>query len=110
MTYGTETGFYHVQNFVAENEDECVLQEGEFIQEVHMSYSSFWSQDVLGGLKFVTSNNQICGPFGKTDMTDSDVVTGHHLLYIEGIGGPDVIDKLIFVFETCGYFTRCHNC
>ena len=111
MTYGTETGFHHVLAFASDNKGECVLQEGEFIQEVHMSYSIFFFiHTVLGGLKFVTSNNQTCGPFGRTDMSDSDVVTGDHLLYIEGEAGPDVYDKLIFVFETCGYFTWCHNC
>ena len=103
MTYGPETGFYHVQSFVEENEGECVLQEGEFIQEVKISYSIFWvvHSVIIGGIEFVTSHDQICGPFGKTDMTDSDVVSGHHLLYIEGRAGADVFDKLTFVFESC---------
>ena len=102
MTYGAETAFYHVQSFVAENEGECVLQEGEFIQEVQISFNTFLVfHTVIGGIKFVTSHDQICGPFGKTDMTDSDVVSGHHLLYIEGKAGHDVFDKLTFVFESC---------
>ena len=103
MTYnGTETAFYHVQSFVAENEGECELQEGEFIQEVLISYNTYvLIHSVIGGIKFVTSHNQICGPFGKTDMTDSDAGSGHHLLYIEGRAGHDVFDKLTFIFESC---------
>ena len=80
------------------NYGECILQPGEFVMEVHASYADRFGAPKPVGLSFVTSH-QTCGPFAKTDMSDSDVIEGEKLLYIAGNGGF-IIDSLDFVFES----------
>ena len=77
---------------------ECILQPGEFVMEVHASFADRNGAPKPSGLSFVTSH-QTCGPFGKTDMSDSDVIEGEKLLYIEGSNAA-IIDSLGFVFES----------
>ena len=75
----------------------CILEDSERITSVIVYTRSYEeSSQIAQGLELLTTQ-QTCGPYG-TVSADSEVVSGHQLLFVSGRAGA-LVDGLRFHFD-----------